>query len=113
MNISDAQTITGNAGNVSRLDVYAQDVSNVDAIAQAITVAYSGLSVTTYENRLQNLQTMQQTSQETLNNAESTLEQTQTIATQEIIIAFAATSLIVLFVMLYTVRERTKEIGTF
>jgi putative ABC transport system permease protein len=29
-----------------------------------------------------------------------------------IIIAVAATSLIVLFVMLYTVRERTKEIGT-
>lgn len=30
----------------------------------------------------------------------------------EIVIAVAATSLIVLFVMLYTVRERTREIGT-
>ncbi|MCW4045894.1 MAG: FtsX-like permease family protein [Candidatus Bathyarchaeota archaeon] len=34
------------------------------------------------------------------------------MAFQEIIVAVAATSLIVLFVMLYTVRERTKEIGT-
>ena len=34
------------------------------------------------------------------------------MAVQEIIIAVAATSLIVLVVMLYTVRERTKEIGT-
>jgi putative ABC transport system permease protein len=48
---------------------------------------------------------------QSLNNAESTIAQTQATATQEIIIAVAATSLIVLFVMLYTVRERTKEIG--
>jgi len=48
---------------------------------------------------------------QTLNNAESTLSQTQAVATQEILIAVAATSLIIFFVMLYTVRERTKEIG--
>jgi putative ABC transport system permease protein len=36
---------------------------------------------------------------------------TQTVAFEEIVVAVAATSLIVLFVMLYTVRERTKEIG--
>jgi putative ABC transport system permease protein len=113
MNISDAQTITGNAGNVSRFDVYADDVSDVDAIAEKIEAAYSSeLSVTTYENRLADLSAYQQRYTETLNNAESTLSQTQTIATQEIIVAIVATSLIVLFVMLYTVRERTKEIGT-
>jgi ABC-type antimicrobial peptide transport system permease subunit len=50
--------------------------------------------------------------QSTLDSAESSLAQSQATATQEIIIAIAATSLIVLFVMLYTVRERTKEIGT-
>jgi putative ABC transport system permease protein len=49
---------------------------------------------------------------ELLNNADSTVAQTQSVAIQEIIVAIAATSLIVLFVMLYTVRERTKEIGT-
>jgi putative ABC transport system permease protein len=113
MNISDAQTITGNAGNVSRLDVYADDVSDVDGIAEVIKAAYSSeLSVTTYEDRLADLSNMQQRYTETLNNAESTLGQTQTVATQEIIVAIVATSLIVLFVMLYTVRERTKEIGT-
>ena len=47
-----------------------------------------------------------------LASAETTLAQTQSVAFQEIIVAVAATSLIVLFVMLYTVRERTKEIGT-
>ena len=113
MNISDAQTITGNTGNVSRLDVYAEDVSDVDGIAEVIEAAYSELYVTTYKDRLENLENMQEMYTETLNNAESTLAQTQTTATQEIIVAVAATSLIVLFVMLYTVRERTKEIGTF
>ena len=112
MNISDAQTITSNTGNVSRIDVYADDVSNVDQIAEVIKTAYSELSVTTYEDRLTQLTTMETRYNETLTNAESTLSQTQTVATQEIIVAVAATSLIVLFVMLYTVRERTKEIGT-
>ena len=46
-----------------------------------------------------------------LQNAESSLSQMQTLAFQEIVIAVAATSSIVLFTMLYTVRERTKEIG--
>jgi len=103
MNISDAQRVTGNTGNVSRLDVYAEDVSYVDGIADVIKT-YSGLYVTTYNDRMERYQTM-------LENAESTLSQTQTTATQEILIAIAATSLIILFTMLYTVRERTKEIG--
>jgi putative ABC transport system permease protein len=111
MNISDAQTITGNAGNVSRFDVYAKDVSYVDGIAEVIKAAYSKLYVTTYEDRLTRLENMQEMYTQSLNNAESTIAQTQATATEEIIVAVAATSLIVLFVMLYTVRERTKEIG--
>ncbi len=112
MNISDAQRITTLPGKASVIDVYAVDTSYVDGIAEAIKAAYSELSVTTYKDRLQSLENMQEMYNQTLSNAESTLNQTQTIATQEIIIAVTATSLIVLFVMLYTVRERTKEIGT-
>jgi putative ABC transport system permease protein len=112
MNLSDAQTVTGQIGNVSRFDVYAEDVSYVDGIADVIEAAYSELSVTTYEDRLESIANMQEMYETTLENAESTLAQTQSVATQEIIVAIAATSLIVLFVMLYTVRERTKEIGT-
>jgi putative ABC transport system permease protein len=112
MNISDAQMATGNAGNVSMLDVYAQDTSDVDGIATAIEAVYSELTVTTYKDRLSQLQNMQTTYNETLTSAESTLSQTQSVATQEIVVAVVAASLIILFVMLYTVRERTREIGT-
>jgi putative ABC transport system permease protein len=112
MDMSDAQRVTDNAGNVSRLDVYAQDISDVDGIAEAIQVAYSELQVTTYKDRLNQLNNMQTMYNETLASAQATVSQTETVATQEIMIAVVATSLIVLFVMLYTVRERTKEIGT-
>jgi len=112
MNLTDAQTVTGEVRNVSRFDVYAEDASYVDAIADVIEATYSELSVTTYKDRLTQLQNMQNMYNETLKNAESTLSQTQTVAFQEIIIAIAASSLIVFFTMLYTTRERTKEIGT-
>ena len=111
MNITDAQTVTGNTGNVSRLDVYVKDTSYVEDIAEVIEAAYPELYVTTYEDRLERLASTQEMYETTLATAESTLSQTQTVAFQEILIAIAATSLIVLFMMLYTVRERTKEIG--
>ena len=111
MNINDAQRVTDNIGNVSRFDVYAENATCVEDIATVIEAAYSELSVTTYKDRLENLENTQEMYTQTLNNAESTLSQTQAVATQEILIAVAATSLIIFFVMLYTVRERTKEIG--
>jgi ABC-type antimicrobial peptide transport system permease subunit len=118
MNLTDAQTVTNEIGNVSRLDLYAENVSYVDTINTQIQTMYSTeinareISVATYATRLANLESQQARYTELLNNAESTLAQTQSVAIQEIIVVIAATSLIVLFVMLYTVRERTKEIGT-
>jgi len=111
MNITEAQRITGNIGNISRIDVYAEDLSYVDSIAEVIEAAYPELYVTTYKDRLENLERVEEMYQTTLENAEATLSQTQTIAFQGILIAIVAASLIVLFMMLYTVRERTKEIG--
>jgi putative ABC transport system permease protein len=55
---------------------------------------------------------MQTNYQTALQNSEATVAQTQSVAFEEVGVATAATSLIVLFLMLYTVRERTKEIGT-
>jgi putative ABC transport system permease protein len=114
MNLTDAQTITGEIENVSRFDVYAKDISYVDGIAEVITAAYTHpqLYVTTYNDRLTTLEDTQATYKQTLSNAQSTLSQTQSVANQEITVTVVATSLIILFMMLYTVRERTKEIGT-
>jgi len=111
MNITDAQRVTGLTGKISRLDVYVVDVSYATQVADTIRTTYPELYVTSYQDRLENLQNMQTMYSQTLNNAESSISQAQATATQLIVIAIAATSLIVFFVMLYSVRERTKEIG--
>jgi putative ABC transport system permease protein len=92
--------------------VFADSSDVVSEVANAVSSLHPELSVTTGQQRLDQLEAMKTNYETALENAESTLAQTQSVAVQEIIVAVAATSLIVLFVMLYTVRERTKEIGT-
>jgi putative ABC transport system permease protein len=112
MNLSDAQLITNNTGFITSIEVFAQDSSLVNQVSSSITSAHSELTVTTGQQRLEQLQQLQSSYNTALQNAETSISQTQTTAVEEIIVVVAATSLIVLFVMLYTVRERTKEIGT-
>lgn len=112
MSLSDAQTLTGNTGEVTTIEVFADNSEDVTAVSSAISTMHAELDVITAQERLSQLQ-QQQTNYDTqLANAQATLNQTQSQAFEEIIVAVVATSLIVLFVMLYTVRERTKEIGT-
>ncbi len=111
MNISDAQRVTGLNGKISRLYVYVSDASFATQVADVIKAMYPELYVTSYQDRLENLQRMQEMYTQTLSNAESSIAQAQATATQVIIVAVAAATLIVFFVMLYSVRERTREIG--
>jgi len=112
MNLSDAQSLTNNLGYITSLQVFADSSDTVSAVAADISSLHGELDVTTSQQRLSTLQAMQANNGERLQIAESTMNQIQTQAFQEIVIAVVATSLIVMFVMLYTVRERTKEIGT-
>jgi putative ABC transport system permease protein len=112
MTLSDAQTLTNNTGYITSLTVFADSSDVVTEVANAISDLHTELTVTTGQERLDQLAAMQTNYETALENAEATLSQTQTTAFEEIVVAVAATSLIVLFVMLYTVRERTKEIGT-
>ena len=112
MNLSDVQSLTSNTGYITGLTVFADSSDVVSDVASAISALHPELSVTTGQQRLDQLEALKTNYETALANAESTLTQTQSVAFQEIIVAVAATSLIVLFVMLYTVRERTKEIGT-
>jgi putative ABC transport system permease protein len=112
MNLSDAQAVTNNTGYITRLKVFTTDPNVVDSVVSEIQSLHSELSITTGEQRLSQLTAMQERYNETLESAQASIATTQATAIQEIIVVVAATSLIVLFVMLYTVRERTKEIGT-
>jgi len=112
VNLSDAQSLTNNIGYITSVTVFADSSDVVTEVAKAISSLHPELLVVTGQQRLDQLEVMKTNYETALENAELTLTQTQSIAVQEIIVAVAATSLIVLFVMLYTVRERTKEIGT-
>ena len=112
MNLSDAQAITNNAGYITSLTVFAQNSNDVSSVATTLSTMHPELTVTTDQTRLTQLQTLQSTYNAELASAQTANSQTYSTAVEEIAVVVAATSLIVLFVMLYTVKERTKEIGT-
>jgi putative ABC transport system permease protein len=112
MSLNDAQAVTNNTGYITSLRVFAQSADVVTQVANDISNLHSELSVSTGQERLNQLTVLQSSYNTALQNAENSISQTQATAIQEIVVVVAATSLIVLFVMLYTVRERTKEIGT-
>lgn len=110
MSLSDAQTITDNIGYITSLKIFTSNTDVVETVANEIKSLHSELRVST--QTLEQLERDQERYTEALSNAQESLASTQATATQEIIVVLAAASMIVLFVMLYTVRERTKEIGT-
>lgn len=112
MNLSDAQAITNNTGYITSIRVFTESSDVVTQVASSISSLHSELTVTTGQERLSQLEALQSTYNTSLSNAQASVSQTESVAVEEIIVVVAATSLIVLFVMLYTVRERTKEIGT-
>lgn len=111
MSLSEAQEITELEGEISRLDVYAENEDVIDEVSNDITAMYAEFYVNTAESRLEAITTMAERQVDILEDAEADLVETQAVAYMEIGIAVVATSLIVLFTMLYTVRERTQEIG--
>ncbi len=113
MNISDARKILGlEDGACTSLIVYAVNESSVDLIASDIEDMYSDLRATSSSmmgamsaNTMASYESQIKTLQADLETAEASGNQITLIST----IGVGAT---VLFVMLYAVKERTKEIGT-
>jgi putative ABC transport system permease protein len=112
MNLSDLQSLKECAGVITRLLIFTESGDLTTEVSNAIGSLHTELIVVTFQQRLEQLQADKASYTAALQSAQADLIQTQTTAMQEIIVAVAATSLIILFMMLYTVRERTKEIGT-
>jgi putative ABC transport system permease protein len=111
MSLADAQTMFDQVGKVSQIRVFAERVGDVNNIANEIKSVYGdNVSVTTQSDLLQRITGLYQGTENTTN---SQLAQMNNVASQEILIAIVAGGLIVFLTMIYTVRERTKEIGIF
>ena len=61
MNLSDAQAVTNNTGYITSLRVFAQSSDVVTQVASSISALHPELTVTTGQERLTQLQTVQST----------------------------------------------------
>ena len=112
MSFNDAQRITNDTGNATSFDVFADQVGNVQATANKISIMYPKLSVSIAQNLVDSVMQMQTQTNEQLQMAQATINQIQSTGTMEVGIVTVVVAAIVFFIMLYTVRERTREIGT-
>jgi len=113
MDISDARKVLGlEEGQAYSLNVYAQDKSYVDMVVYSIEQNYTNLRVTAYADMYSQL--TERINQQQENEIASLSEDSKKIentGNQIIIVSIITAGLIVLFLMIYTVKERTKEIG--
>jgi len=110
MSLSDAQRAFNLTGKVSKINVHVEDVDRVEEIANEIKANY-GLNTITYLEKMKYLLGMRHQMKEREEKMAGYVNQLQSIGFQELVTTLIATSVMVLFIMLYTVRERTKEIG--
>jgi len=111
MNLPEAQRILDVPGKVHQLIVVAKDLPSVDKVANELRAKYPDLDVSTYREQQHSAQSMQQQYEEMLQKLAANLGQIQVTANQVTLISLVATGSMILFTMLYTIRERTKEIG--
>jgi putative ABC transport system permease protein len=112
MSLDEAQIITNTTGQAMTFKVFATSIDNVGTVENDIKTAYPELSVITAKSLINQAHDMQQRSDEQIQRAQAGMNQIQSTATVEMGVVILADCVIVLFIMLYTVRERTKEIGT-
>ena len=114
MNVADAQAATDMVGQYSTFDVYVTDKSYVDLAVYDISELYPDIRVQSYaelsERINERINTVQEDQIKSLKDDNDKVENT---GLQIIAVSTATAGLIVLFMMFYTVKERTKEIGIF
>ena len=112
MSLENTQTITNTTGQAIQLIVFANSVENVDTVEGKITTEYPQLQVHTNEEVINNLLEAQNQWNLQRQTAQAKMSSIENTGIMIIGIVVAAQVAIILLVMLYNVRERTKEIGT-
>jgi putative ABC transport system permease protein len=113
MSLSEAKLILGyNDSEANKLDVYAVNESVINALVEDIPVMLYGAKAESSRDALggkgdylKNEQNKQ------IAQLETDMDKIESSGNQIILISTATAGLIVMFIMIYTVRERTKEIG--
>jgi putative ABC transport system permease protein len=113
MSLTTAQSLLNLQGDFSQLTVYASDSSAVDDLVATIQSAYPELNVfaykdmqSTFGNRIIEQQ------QGIINTTEENLSSVESLGFSITLVSAIIGVLLIFGLMFYTVRERTKEIGT-
>jgi ABC-type antimicrobial peptide transport system permease subunit len=112
MSLAEVQALTGLEGQASDFKIYVSSIDNVNTVVTRITNEYPDLQVAAGLSQLNSAQEIQASINKQLEAAQSNLNQIQNTGLTEIAIAVVADTAIILFIMLYSVRERTREVGT-
>jgi len=112
MSIADAQAVTNATDEASSYNVFVGNIDNVNTVAARISSLDPNLQVTDGLSQLNAAEPLQNQMAELIQAAQNNLNQIQGTGIVEICIAVIADAAIILFIMLFSVRERTKEIGT-
>ncbi len=112
MSLADLQALTNTAGQETTFKVFVDNVDNVETVSARISSIYPMMQVSAGLSQVNSAQELQTSIDEQVQAAQNNLNQIQSNGLEEIGIAVIADAAIILFIMLYSVRERTKEIGT-
>jgi putative ABC transport system permease protein len=113
MSLASAQDVLDMEGELSQLTVYASDSSAVDDIVATIQSAYPDLTVFAYKDMQGQFGSFIEQQQQTIiDSTEGNLSSIESLGLEITIISAVVGMLLIFGLMFYTVRERTKEIGT-
>jgi len=112
MSLKDVWLLTGNVGNASSVRVFVDDVSNVEGVAKELSLLFSELSVSFSAGLVYSVLSSQAQTGVQLELAQKSLGEIERMGMLELGVVVVVACLLVLFVMLYTVRERRCEVGT-
>jgi len=112
MCLEDLQSITGNTGQISSLKVFVNDADNVNSVMVRIKNIDSDLMVSSGFSQRNTVGSLQDQVDALILVAQTNLSQVQRVGLAELGVGVVAAAAVILFMMLYSVRERTKEIGT-
>jgi ABC-type antimicrobial peptide transport system permease subunit len=112
MNLEDAWAITNTTGQATKYLVFVDNVDSVNSVVTRIQSLDPKLQISSGALQLNSVSGLQSQLSELTNSDQSTLSSIQSTGAAEICLAIAAVVVTVLFMMLFSVRERTKEIGT-
>ena len=113
MSLPIAQDLLGMPGQLSSATVYAEDVTAVDDVVAEIQEAYPGYTVTSMTDvQAQFGDRIVQQQESIISTIDGNLSSIQSMGFGITIVSVIIGVLLIFGLMFYTVRERTKEIGT-